>query len=89
MKPDHHSDFSGVWALTWRVIVYAPLMLAASVLLILLLVTLVLPPILAGIFLFFGLWWQGLSTLVFWLFIVGAWHHFRLSRFYELGTSFL
>ena len=89
MQADHHSDSGGVWALAWRAIVYAPLMLAASLLLIFLLFALVLSPILTGIFLFFGFWWQGLSSLVFWLFIVGAWHRFRLRRFYELGTSFL
>ena len=89
MEPEQHSDFGGIWALAWRSVVYLPLMLAASILLILLLGALTLPPILSGIFLFFGLWWQGLSVLVFWLFIVGAWRRFRLRRFYELPTSFL
>ena len=89
MKTDHHSDFGGVWALTWRVIVYAPLMAATAVLLILLLVALVLSPVLAGIFLFFGLWWQGFCALVFWLLIVGVWRRFRLHRLYALPPSYL
>jgi hypothetical protein len=77
------SPLSGVWAVTWRAVVYTPVGLAVFLFLLCIVVAAIFPPIIATECLFSGFWWQGVGLFVFWLLVLWAWRRFHLGNLFS------
>jgi len=75
------SDLKGVWALAWRSLIYFPVALAISTLLLIAIVALLYLPIVAVVFLCFGLYSWAAGAIVLWLPVLWVWRRFRLKQF--------
>lgn len=65
------SDLSGIWAVTWRSVVFLPVMLATFVLFVSSVVLLLFPLFFGVVCLLCRLWWQGIGALTLWA--LGIW----------------
>jgi hypothetical protein len=88
MKTDS-ADWRGLWAVTWRSLLFLPAALAAFVGLALLACAMLFTPLIAWAFFYLGRPGSGLGMLFFWLALLWAWRHFRLGRLYEAPPSLL
>lgn len=89
MSTEQKPSLGGVWALTWRSILFLPAMLFAFILLLALAVSLFALPLFGGVCIYFGLHLQGLASLAIWLVLLWAWRRFNLRQFYEGPPSYL
>jgi hypothetical protein len=82
MNSEQQPRLRDVWALTWRSIVFAPLMLLAFIPLLVLGVSLFALPLFGALYIYVGLPLQGVILLAVWLILVWAWRRFDVWRFY-------
>lgn len=73
-------DLKGVWALAWRSIVYFPVALATSVLLLLGITAFFYLPIVAIVFACYGLYLWATGVILLWLSTIWLWRRFRFGR---------
>jgi hypothetical protein len=78
----HDTDFSGIWAVTWRSFLMLPVGLILFAAFVSLVAAFLLPPFFGVACLFSGLWWQGITAFVIWSLEIWAWRHLRLTRFF-------
>ncbi len=82
MKTNRETALSGIWAITWRSCIYAPVGFAVFLLFVCVVILLVIPPIIGTECLLLGLRWQGIALFAVWLPTIWAWRRFRLGRFF-------
>jgi hypothetical protein len=88
-QTDQHSSVQGIWAITWRSVVYLPAMLGMFLFLLLLATALVALPFFGALFVACGFWWQGIAAFLSWVALVAAWRRFCIGRFFEAPPSLL
>jgi len=71
MAPAQESDAKAIWALTWRSILFIPLMLPIAVVWLLVMVSIVVLPLTGAAYLWFGLWKAAALCFVVWAILLG------------------
>jgi hypothetical protein len=80
MNSGNHSAAQGLWAVSWRAMVYLPLMLASFGFFLAHFAGLLVLPWVALTSIYCGLWRQAVGAAGCWLIIVWSWRRFRLSE---------
>jgi hypothetical protein len=86
---EHQAVAGPLWAITWRSIVFIPVMLVFGTFLIGVALSLVVLPFFVAIYAYHHLWQHALGYLAAWVILCVAWRGFRLRRFFEWPPSFL
>jgi len=89
MNTQGKSIVKPIWSLTWRSVVFLPVMLSAAVLVIGLTMALIGLPLLGAACLYFGLWRNAASCFVVWLLVVYVYRRFHIRGFFERPPSYL
>lgn len=88
-NPTKDVGWKGVWAVTWRCIVFAPLGMIVSATLLCVPIAAIFPPVIGAVCLFYDLWWQGIAAFTVWSLLIVAWRSFRLGRLFTGPDSYL
>lgn len=79
----------GIWAISWRSVVFLPLMLCVAVLLLGLALSLITLPFLGVVYVYFGLWKYAIVSFVTWVLLIYVYRRFNISRCFERPPSYL
>ena len=80
MNASARSDLKGVWALAWRSVVYFPVALATSVLLLLSITALAYLPMVTIVFVCYDLYSWAAGVTLLWLSMIWLWRYFRSGK---------
>jgi hypothetical protein len=89
MNAQYKSVAKPIWSLTWRSVVFLPVMLSAAVLVIGLTIASIGLPLLGAACLYFGLWMKAATCFVVWLLVIYVYRRFHVKRFFERPSSYL
>jgi len=89
MKSKRERDLSGIWAVTWRSLIYMPAGIAVFFLLLCLVVVVLAPPFVGVECLCWGLWRQGIALFALSFLEIWVWRRFRVHRLFQSPSSIL
>ena len=89
MEPTQDSDAKAIWSLTWRSMLFIPLMLPIAVVWLLIVASLALLPLFGVAYLWFGLWKNAALCFIIWAIIFWACRRFHFGKIWERPPSYL
>jgi hypothetical protein len=88
-EPDLGSMMKGVWAVTWRSLVFIPVMVVFGFVWLSIVICLAVLPLFVAFCLYNHFWDYALTYSGAWLLLFCTWRVFRLGRFWEWPPSYL
>ena len=89
MSPESQAGLRGLWAVTWRSVVYLPFIFVVFLVLMAVLVGLWCLPVAGALYLWFGSWWHAIASFAAWSVLVWLWRRLRLRTLFEPPPSVL
>jgi hypothetical protein len=89
MEPVQDSDAKAIWSITWRSILFIPLMLPIALLWLLVMMSIVILPLVGVAYLSFGLWKDAAICFGVWAILFWACRRFHFGKIWEWPPSYL